>query len=455
MITSMKSTRILSIIAIAGLILTGCGQPKGELTGIGSTAKFNEASPYGMVYIKRGSFMMGSNSQTAIFDTPDNLLTVTVDAFWMDETEITNDEYKQFVNWVRDSIAYKALIDAGRTEFALQQGDEVDEEDVRINWKKKIPWNSKEEDVQEALYTMYYEDGVELNTTLLHYEYTWIDYDQASLASNRFDVSRGVYPPNAIARVDTSWVDEDGIIRDSTLERPLKQAKDLTSRRIIGVYPDTLIWVRDFKFAYNEPLLRMYFSHPGYAYYPVVGVTWEQAEAFCHWRTNLFNNNNQIEGQDYRLPTEAEWEYASRGGRKMAAYPWGGNYARDDKGCFMANFKPYRGSYTDDTGGMTMKVASFKPNDYGLFDMAGNVAEWTSSAYNATSNNWIHDFNPSFQYTAKKDDPDILKRKVIRGGSWKDISYFMQCGTRTYEYQYECRPYIGFRCVRSYIGEGI
>ena len=82
----MKSAKILSIIAFAGLILTGCSAPRGELTGLGTGAQFNEASPYGMVYVKRGSFMMGSNSQTAVFDAPDNLLTVTVDAFWMDET---------------------------------------------------------------------------------------------------------------------------------------------------------------------------------------------------------------------------------------------------------------------------------------------------------------------------------------------------------------------------------
>ena len=61
--------------------------------------------------------------------------------------------------------------------------------------------------------------------------------------------------------------------------------------------------------------------------------------------------------------------------------------------------------------------------------------------------------NPSSQFDAKKRDPSILKRKVIKGGSWKDVAYYLQCGTRTYEYQYESRPYIGFRCVRSYIGE--
>ena len=448
----MTIKRILPVVVLA-IALTACNKPAGELVGAGKNGNFKEANPYGMIFIKKGSFMMGSNTQSAVFSQPDNQLMVTVDAFWMDETEITNNEYRQFVNWVRDSIAYKNLIEAGLTDYAIQPRDgDFDEENYRINWKKRIPWNSKEEDVQDALASMFYEDG-NLNTTRFHYSYSWINYDEAVLPRNRFDVVKGAYPEGASVRVDTAWIDEDGIIHDSTVVRSLTQPSDLITRMIINVYPDTMVWMRDFQFAYNEPMLQQYFSHPGFADYPVVGITWEQADAFCQWRTDYFLGASTVAAQKYRLPTEAEWEYAARGGRKMATYPWGGNYARDAKGCFLANFKPYSGSYIDDTGAATMKVAQFRPNDFGLFDMAGNVAEWTSSAYNASANSYVHDLNPQFQYRARKEDPEVLKRKVVKGGSWKDISYYLQCGTRTYEYQYESRPYIGFRCVRSYIGE--
>ena len=454
--SNMKMKIMLFLVAVVAIVAS-CGAPAGELVGVSKASDFREANPYGMVFIRKGSFMMGANTQSAVFEQPDNIMMATVEAFWMDETEITNNEYKQFVHWVRDSIAMTRLVEAGITDYAIQPKDEdFDEENFTLNWKmrSKIPWGTKDEELADALSSMYFSDGKELRTNYLHYRYQWYNYDQAVLQRNKFDVATSSYPEGATVRVDTFWVnDETGAILDSTIVRPLREPKDLITKKIISVYPDTLAWVRDFQYSFNEPMLHMYFSHPGYLEYPVVGVTWEQAHAFCNWRTNYFNNASDTRAQAYRLPTEAEWEYAARGGRPMAMYPWGNNYARDANGCFFANFKPYRGSYNDDTGTTTMKVAQFRPNDFGLFDMAGNVSEWTNNAYDDATNTNIHDLNPDFSYMARKEDPDVLKRKVIKGGSWKDISYFMQCGVRTYEYQYESRPYIGFRCVRSYIGE--
>ena len=461
----MKLTKILPLAALL-LAFVACNKPAGELVGAGNSGNFKEANPYGMIFIKKGSFMMGANTQSAIFGQEDNQLMATVEAFWMDETEITNDEYKQFVNWVRDSIALRRFIVNDVEGFAFKpknmSDDEYDalpKEKLPIDWSKasKIPWKTwklvEEDGIRQAMESMFYSDGT-LKTNFLHYRYSWVNYDEAILQRNKFDVATSRYPAGASVRVDTSWVsEEDGGIYDSTIVRPLREPKDLITSKIICVYPDTLVWIRDFQHSFNDPMMHKYFSHPGYADYPVVGITWEQAHAFCDWRTKFFNAHSKYGAQDYRLPTEAQWEYAARGGRKMAMYPWGGNYARDAKGCFFANFKPYRGGYNDDTGTTTMKVAQFRPNDFGLFDMGGNVAEWTCSAFLNSSNTIVHDLNPDYEYMARKSDPDNLKRKVVKGGSWKDISYYMQCGVRTYEYQYESRPYIGFRCVRAYIGD--
>ena len=101
----MKVTKIISVMALAAL-LAACNGPAGELVGVTKPGNFKEANPYGMVFIRKGAFMMGENTQSAIFGQPDNPFMTTVNAFWMDETEITNSEYKQFVYWVRDSIAY-------------------------------------------------------------------------------------------------------------------------------------------------------------------------------------------------------------------------------------------------------------------------------------------------------------------------------------------------------------
>lgn len=246
----------------------------------------------------------------------------------------------------------------------------------------------------------------------------------------------------------------NGRIVDTVIVKPLRNRGDLIARKIINIYPDTMCWMTEYTYSYNEPAMQNYFAHPSYAQFPVVGITWEQAQAFCYWRTNLYRSIGKLpRAQEYRLPTEAEWEYAARGGRHNAQYPWGGPYVRDSKGCFMANFKPMRGNYTEDGYLLPSRVGSYDPNDYGLYDMAGNVSEWIGQTYDPTLNTFTHDMNPNYDYKARGEDPKVMKRKIIKGGSWKDVGAYLQCGMRDFEYQDKCRPSIGFRCVRSFIGD--
>jgi formylglycine-generating enzyme required for sulfatase activity len=442
----MKKVLALSVIIIT--IMSGCGSSGGgELVGVSSRGAFFEPDPYGMLFIPQGSFNMGPNDQDVTWSLTSQTKTISVGSFWMDETEITNSEYRQFVNWVRDSIA-RRLLGEQFEEFLISEdylGNEIDP--PFVNWDEEIEWDNEE--YAEILDEMYLPENErffrrkEIDTRKLTYEYEWVDLLQAAKKSNRYNFETKSY---------------EGVVYDQAgKERKITDRSAFIMKDHVNVYPDTLCWIADFTYSFNEPWTEKYFWHPGFAEYPAVGVNWKQATAFTIWRTQLMNNFLRSKGEPevmaYRLPSEAEWEYASRGNLENSIFPWGGLYTRNDKGCFLANFKPLRGRYSDDGGAKSMSVASYAPNDFGLYDMAGNVAEWTSGAFDESSYSYTHDFNPTYKYNALPDDPGVLKRKVIRGGSWKDVGYYLQCGSRTYEYQDSAKSYIGFRCVRDYIGD--
>ncbi len=444
--------RIAAILTV--IIMAGCaGFDNGELTGVPDRAAYYNAPPFGMVLIKKGSYRMGPNSQDVPWANTSQSKNVSIAAFWMDETEITNNEYRQFVYWVRDSLAYRKLgeqID----EYLISEdmyGEEIDP--PLINWDMEIIWSGEEEN--EILEDMFYPDHEkfynrkEIDSRKLNYEYFWIDYTQAAQKHTFENETRRHYNYKT-GQYDGEVVDLEG------KRVPVKDRSSFIMRDMVNVYPDTLCWISDFTYSYNEPYSNMYFWHAAYDNYPVVGVTWKQATAFSIWRTTFMNSYLQMNGeffvQDYRLPMEAEWEYAARGGLDLAVFPWGGPYTRNDLGCFLANFKPMRGDYVDDGGLQTVEVAIYEPNDYGLFDMAGNVSEWTANAFDESAYSFTHDMNPYYKFHALPDDPPALKRKVIRGGSWKDIGIYLQNATRTYEYQDSAKAYIGFRCVRTYMG---
>lgn len=422
---------LISIVA-ASCSRNGSG---GELVGVKNKKVSTNQAPYGMVYVPAGTFVMGQTDQDITFSQIAQNKQVTVQAFYMDETEITNSEYRQFVNWVRDSIAITDYLQD--PQLFIQNGKQASGAGNQryIDWAKvgdgSIIWSNKRSPANaNKLQGMYYQgedrifDQNEVDVRLLKYNFAFVNLQDA--ANHRADRT--------------------------------KKRSDFIFRDTVAVYPDTLAWLADFAYAQNDPLTEGYFTHPSYANYPVVGVTWRQARAFTVWRTRLYQNSKQAQRSPrlpYGLPSEAEFEYAARGGRVGTDYPWGGPYIRNARGCLMANFKPGRGNYNDDGGATTVNVKSYFPNDFGLYNMAGNVAEWTSSAYDESASTFVHDMNPVFSYEAKAGDPETMKRKVVRGGSWKDIGYFLQNSTRTYEYQDTSKSYIGFRCVTRYPGRDI
>lgn len=351
--------------------------------------------------------------------------------------------------------------------------------------------------------------------------------------------------------------------------------------------PDTLVWREEL--SYNEPYVETYFRHPAYDSYPVVGVSWVQANEYCKWRTDRVNemlliekgildNNSEQKDEDnfnteaylagqyegkvrknlkdlrtggerrvrfedgimlpsYRLPTEAEWEYAAlalQGNQSSAKderisdrrlYPWNGNTVRERKrnkyqGLILANFKRGRGDYMgmagklNDNASITSDVRANMPNDFGLYNMAGNVSEWTMDLYRPLTTLTLrdgenHDLNPyrggSFEERilnedGKPVDKDSLgriryryvedsevadrenykrgkvydyldgdkesevfysygkstlineKSRVVKGGSWADRAYWIVPGTRRFKQEDKADRTVGFRCAMTRTG---
>lgn len=446
---------ILIILSI--LVSLSCGNKRGELIGVKQKKWFPE-KPYGMTLVEGGAFIMGKQDDDIAQLKNATAKTVTVRSFYMDETEITNSEYRQFVQWVRDSIALAMLARKsdelnqgeetsaeGIGEYAFKDADTADQSPFQkymrenyydlsddpyagrpLNWDQTLDWDPNSYvdeayvEVMDSLYLppeVWYNGEMKIDVNKLVYKYSWFDAEAASAERAKNPQSRDRFP--------------------------------FIKKEEIEIYPDTTVWIKDFNYSYNEPMHNDYFSHPAYQDYPVVGISWKQAVAFCNWRTHYKNSYQKEKNKplvnNFRLPTEAEWEYAARGGIPAGTYPWGSPYLLNDRGCFLANFKPLRGDYSSDQAMYAVEAKSFLPNDYNLYNMSGNVAEWTESSYDPGAYEYVSSLNPNMSLNDEK-------RKVVRGGSWKDVAYFLRVSSRDYEYQDTARSYIGFRTVQDYLG---
>ncbi|HEX8268951.1 MAG TPA: gliding motility lipoprotein GldK [Flavobacterium sp.] len=458
--------KFVAFTAILSLFISCGSSDKGELVGVPGK-KWHPEKPYGMTLVPGGAYIMGKSDDDLanVQDAPTK--TVTVRAFYMDETEITNSEYRQFVEWVKDSTIRMRLailadeVGGGGTAGASGGGKSSKKgggsiADYAFNDADPATMTPYDKYMYENYYSVGTEEdpfaGRKLNKKVnLH-------TDTAKYPDEYYvEVMDSMYLPaaesyNGLRTIDVSklkfrysWMDIQAAAKAKVGKR-----SDFIRTEQTQVYPDTTSWIKDFAYSYNEPMHNDYFWHQAYTDYPVVGVNWKQAKAFCAWRT--LNKNTvvkQKKGRDlvnsFRLPTEAEWEYAARGGLESGTYPWGGPYTKNDRGCFMANFKPNRGDYAADEALYTVEAKSYEPNGFNLYNMAGNVAEWTDSSYDAAAYEYVSTMNPTVG--------DLKNmRKVVRGGSWKDVALQLQVSSRDYEYADTARSYIGFRTVQDYMG---
>lgn len=369
-------------------------------------------APPGMVYVPSGTILFKSS-----LDSGDVGKNISLSAFFIDATEVTNKQYREFVNWVADSIAVTDYLQDDR--FFLDLASE-DGEGRRINWKqvKRVSplWRSSDPTIAEQIAPMIEMKGSQraLNPEVVKYRYSYLK---------------------------TKGNLKNEYVTDT-----------------VSVLPTEDIWSRDFPNAQLTSLDANYFGHQSFDYYPVVGVTWHQARAFTDWRgkemmANLMKNSYLAGYQlTFSLPTEAQWQYAAEGKLDPRDTVSGTRLTIDGqegKQKLAVNYKQGEGTYSRDGATFTLPVKSYTPNAFGIYNMAGNVSEWTLDAYSPSAVAFVNDLNPVLLYDADEGDADALKRKVVRGGSWKDNGELLNSETRNYSVDYEPHSYIGFRCVMS------
>jgi formylglycine-generating enzyme len=355
----------------------------------------------------------------------------------------------------------------------------------------------------------------------------FIEGGRTVLGSGEEDVAMTHDNLERTVTVASFYMDEAEVANIHWLEYLHYVRKDSSEEFYQSALPDTTVWARDLSF--NDPYVDYYLRYPGFRFFPVVGVSWLQANDFCTWRTAKVNENlaagadmggstkkskkKKNKGGDdagdgaegttsgegtttdedgktkisiengntlpnYRLPTEAEWEYAAQamiGTQEVGnenqenkrVYPWDGRQVRNSygkkMGQFLANFKRGRGDYAGIAGSLndgamiTEYVYAYPPNDYGLYNMSGNVNEWVQDVYRPLSFEDMEDLNP-FRRNGVLDEEAKYDKKgyqsliddkvrVYKGGSWKDVAYWLSPGTRRFMAQDSATASIGFRCA--------
>ena len=245
----------LLMILLAPVMLSACYMgPQGELVGVHPRQYWEQSNPYGMNYIHFGSYTMGPSDQDVPFALNTRSKTVTIPPFYMDVHEITNNEYRQFVDYVRDSLFLQTLADNDDDRYYIAENDRGQELDrfidkgFLLNWEETIDW--EDEDVFDLLYDEFYLQGSdqfynrrELDTRKLNYRYYWVNLDAAAQKSGR----------------DEEYGEVNEMNQLHSTRRHSDRAQFVVEE-IINVYPDTLVWIHDATYAYNEPYAKCTFG---------------------------------------------------------------------------------------------------------------------------------------------------------------------------------------------------
>lgn len=445
------------------LLTTDCGaqSKKTKIRPVIAYNHFRLAAPPGMIYIPGGSTSIKYSQSST--DT-NSIKKVSLDSYFIDKTEVSNGQYRQFTEWVIDSIAIVQYLKDDKyfnedNSSAANNTDSTRKDTVNnrrtINWSrvdhKKIFINNDEETRSKILPML----------------------DEKGKIKKEFYMFNFVYDKAGISKQNKLIVGEN-------------------ASESINVYPDELIWAKDFPNSQTDILVENYFTTPPYDDYPVVGVTWKQARAYCYWRTITSAKFANIAEYmkyyrlSYHLPTEAQWVYAAQAdlkaqeknvvkeeeppepkpvedSSKIALAPLSadslsgtvGDVVMDpdsvhvarDKNGILANFKQQEGDYSEDGAAFTVPVMSYAPNDYGVYNMVGNVSEWVIDAYSPSTFAFVSDVNPVLLYDADSTEAEPMKRKVVRGGSFVSNGKALSPYARDYEQQDVSHSYIGFRCT--------
>ncbi|ANI89058.1 hypothetical protein A9P82_07005 [Arachidicoccus ginsenosidimutans] len=377
--------------------------------------------PLRVVEIPTGTFIDSNKN-----GSPGDNHPMLISDFYISTSEVTNAQYKEFTDWVRDSIA--AYLLGGKYLNISKAGD------TSINWKNASHIDCTSSENREKLTPILLPPAQTLSH---HYE---------------VDPSKLVYVMQGFDYQEAAKKENQG-----------KNPNEFRYRYEVKIYPDTLVWMRDFGYSNNEQMALSYFSSPKYTNYPVVGVNWKQANAYCDWLTRQRIHTEQRSkrmavGGVCRLPTEAEWAYAASlnedNDKKIkqqttpdTPFVFVQRDSSKTKKRSRHNARKHSNDEVEDNTLFPQNIAFGERGKYGIVDLADNVSEWTNTSYYEGGDNFENRFNPDIQWGKIDSDSKSKRRKVVRGGSWKDTPQFKTSYNRFYEDMDGAHSYIGFRVV--------